>query len=146
MMIFTGSHSENFPDGFKRISISRGNPKNRVVDEFCMELAPAWNMLKLPNDEYYEKYELIYVKAKKKVSELVERGRAENIVLLCWERNPAECHRSYVAKRIREEYSAEVYEFKYWSIEGKMRARDEKALEEKKKGNLEFDFAYCGVV
>jgi uncharacterized protein (DUF488 family) len=54
-------------------------------------------MLKMEKVDYYRLYDDILAKLKPD-----EVGKElDGCVLLCWEKNPAECHRSYVAKWLR---------------------------------------------
>ena len=77
----------------KRVAISIGVPPG-WKGERCLELAPTRAMLKMASAEYYRLYDDILAKLDAR-----EIGRRfDGCVLICWEKNPAECHRSYVVK------------------------------------------------
>ena len=90
--------------GIEPVAICRGKPKwfnGRSVDE----LAPTWQMMKMPLDEFWDSYERML--AKKSASEIAskvwsgKRSGFRAVALMCYEKNQEECHRSVVAKWMR---------------------------------------------
>lgn len=64
-----------------------GNPYRRQKDE-------------LARDELLAKYKRHLAGAAQAISDVVDVARGRRVSLLCYERHPAECHRSILAKRI----------------------------------------------
>lgn len=99
--------------GIEPVAISRGKPKNWMGRSFDA-LAPTWNMLHMSDAEYYRAYERILskVNADGFVAWLEAglRDGCDGVALLCWEKDPNECHRKRVAEWLRES-GYEVEEF-----------------------------------
>ena len=100
-MIFTsyfGNVKKLKQAGIVPVSIARYNPKwfngLRII-----ELAPKSNMLRMSNEEYDPKYRAILrgLNPKKIVEKIEILGNGKPVALLCYEKDPLECHRSMVA-------------------------------------------------
>jgi uncharacterized protein (DUF488 family) len=52
--------------------------------------------------EYVKAYEQVLKKQTAEVDSLIKLAREKRIALLCFERNPAECHRSLVAREMEQ--------------------------------------------
>jgi uncharacterized protein (DUF488 family) len=72
-----------------------GNPYRREKDE-------------LPRAELLAKYKRHLAGARQAVSDVVEAARGRRVSLLCYERHPAECHRSILSKRIARRLETKV--------------------------------------
>jgi hypothetical protein len=81
----------------RKVAISIGVPRG-WKHQRCLALAPTWGMLKMQEAEYYKNYDRIL----EKVSAVDIATQYDGCVLLCWEKNPAECHRSYVVKWLKD--------------------------------------------
>lgn len=93
--------------GIEPVAISRGRPKGwegRSVWELC----PTWQMLKLPEDEFYRQYDEQLAKADPhKVVESLGEG---DVALLCWEKDLPRCHRHRVVSWLEDAgYSVEEF-------------------------------------
>ena len=87
------------------VAISRGKPKNWFGRSYD-KLAPTWNMLKMESDQYDRCYEEILKRNDQDAfMHWLESGMKEGcdgVAILCWEKNPDECHRSKVAKWLKD--------------------------------------------
>ena len=54
----------------------------------------------IPRDELLAKYKRHLAGAAQAIADVVEAARGHRVSLLCYEREPGECHRSILAKRI----------------------------------------------
>ena len=54
----------------------------------------------IPRDELLAKYKRHLAGAAQAITDVVDAARGRRVSLLCYEREPAECHRSILAKRI----------------------------------------------
>lgn len=91
--------------GIEPVAISRGKPKNwqgRSYDQ----LAPTWAMLKMDEDQYDDMYARILAHNDQRTFEnWLKRNLkpgCEDVALLCWEKDPNDCHRSKVAAWLRD--------------------------------------------
>ena len=93
--------------GIEPVAVSRGKPKNfngRYIDS----LAPSWAMLKMDSDEYDELYQRIL--DRNDADDIVRWLGNKDVALCCWEKNPNDCHRSKIAKWLRDNgYECEEY-------------------------------------
>ena len=114
-MIYT-SYFKKVPEliecGIEPVAVSRSIPKGL----FCrrlMSLAPTWGMLRMSDEQYDIEYEKILQKhnPEEVVNWLLgESGFKKDVALLCWEKNPEECHRLKIAEWLKEN-GYEVEEF-----------------------------------
>lgn len=74
---------------------SAGNPYRKQKDQ-------------IPRDELLAKYKKHIAKADDVVDEVVEAARGKRVALLCYEAEPAECHRSLLAPRVAEKLRAKI--------------------------------------
>lgn len=107
-------------DGYKPYSISRITPKGCHCGEI-KELAPTWDILKgykdgtITSGEYTSKYwqmlssKDIKVLLDEKLIHLTPEEKG--IVLLCYEKNPEDCHRSILASYCKEKYNMNIEEY-----------------------------------
>lgn len=77
----------------RQVAISRGIPASYKGGRF-IELAPTYAMLKMTKKEYYSLYDKIL--GKLNPAELAIKF--QDCVLLCWESNINNCHRTYVGR------------------------------------------------
>lgn len=83
------------------VSVSRGKPKGWAGRSFDC-LAPTWQMLKMSDEDYDMAYADIL--ANNNPHEFVRelqtglREGCEAVALLCWEKDPKDCHRSMIAR------------------------------------------------
>lgn len=100
MKIYTGYHAKaKFykERGLFTVSISVGNPKNHKPDFHYNILAPSWNMVKSGYGESeYNDLILSRYSAKQVKENLENFANDKNVVLLCFEKDENDCHRSYV--------------------------------------------------
>ena len=83
-------------------SISQGRYKYGEVDIDLECFKPSWKMVKEDyNEAEYRNFCLKGLDAKQIVRSLINRFGNKNFVLLCYEANPLECHRSFVGKWFR---------------------------------------------
>jgi len=92
------------------VAISRSVPKGWPGKRY-LKLAPQWDWLKLPEEQYLEKYSKLLdgLNAQEVYNDLVELG-GEDVVLLCWEGPTKFCHRHLVAEWLNENLNIEVVE------------------------------------
>ena len=98
------------------ISIARFTPK-WYIGEKCLELAPsAETLLAYREDGDQEKFKSRYLEELRHVNphevhrKLKKLGRGKNVVLVCFEKEYFECHRSICAKWLREKLGVSVQE------------------------------------
>lgn len=110
-MLYTGHHARKYK-GMERVSISAYDPRGSKVDRRLGALAPTRPMLRMPKKEYDQKMAAILEKADSEgvIEKLLADAEVQDIVLLCWERDPRECHRKQVAEFIKARYGTEVTE------------------------------------
>lgn len=60
----------------------------------------------IPRDELLAKYRVHLAASKEAVDDVVAAAQGRRVSLLCYERHPAECHRSILAKRIARRLKA----------------------------------------
>ncbi len=93
--------------GMNAVAISQGVPewyKGRVYKV----LAPPWWLVK---EKDFEKYKREYWKILSRLDpEDVYRELGEDAVLLCWEKDPTNCHRRIVAEWFKETLGIDVPE------------------------------------
>lgn len=96
--------------GIEPVAISRGKPKGWRGRSFDY-IAPTWKMLKMSDEDYDREYESILSELDQSsfVSDLMAGGE-HDVAMLCWEKNPADCHRTRVGEWLREA-GFEVEEF-----------------------------------
>lgn len=107
--------------GIEPVAISRGVPKWYFGAQY-QALAPTWAMMRMTLDQYWERYEEILKSLDpsfvlKEIQECVSAD-AKGIALVCYEKNPEECHRSAVAKWLNEA----GYDVKEWEPPAPRRA------------------------
>ena len=107
-------------DGYKPYSISRITPKGFKGGEI-KELAPSWELLNgykkgiITSGEYASKYwqmlssKDIKILLDEKLIHLTPEEKG--IVLLCYEKNPEDCHRSILASYCKEKYNMNIEEY-----------------------------------
>lgn len=104
---FYGNAEELSKKGIEIVSVSRGKPKwfsGRSLD--C--LAPTWNMLKMNDQDYDREYEKIL--SRNNAKRIVDFLGNHNVALCCWEKNDKDCHRSKIAKWLRDNgYDVQEY-------------------------------------
>ena len=98
------------------ISIARFTPK-WYIGEKCLELAPsAETLLAYKEDGDWEKFKSRYLEELRHVNphevhrKLEKLGRGKNVVLVCFEKEYFECHRSICAKWLKEKLGVSVQE------------------------------------
>ena len=99
--------------GIKPIGISVGIPK--YFSDFTMkELAPRYEMLKMPEITYRKEFAqiLAYRDAMKIIEKIQSYANGQDVALLCYERPGEFCHRQLVAEWLSKETGIEVIEFK----------------------------------
>jgi Protein of unknown function, DUF488 len=111
------------------VGISRGAPKFRLRYRYrrLMELAPDGWMLSIEDDARFEKVYRVKLEriGVEKIAALLrslsdeEGGRP--LALLCYEANPAECHRSMFSRWWRERTGQRVEELDSWPAGQKQR-------------------------
>lgn len=103
-MLYTASFWT--PTSNTRYSIARSQPKGMHLPRL-VELAPSANVFNamkkgvLKWEEYTEQY-LERLAFNEYIVLRKVRGLRDNAVLCCWERDPAKCHRSLLARWLRE--------------------------------------------
>lgn len=92
-------------NGIEPVAICVGKPKwwrGRCIEE----LAPRWDMLRMSNEQYNEAYRLILSELDpEQVLAKIEDCRIDqdsDVALMCYEKDPADCHRSMAAKWLRD--------------------------------------------
>ncbi len=101
MKIFTGyfAKGKNYKEnGLFTISVSKGKPKFFNPDHSYSPFMPTWEMVKMycSESEYFlSNLRTLNAKEVQKHFETISKGK--DIVLLCYEKNPKECHRSYIS-------------------------------------------------
>ena len=80
------------------VSISNGVPEFFRGPQYKL-VAPRWNMLRLPREEYDREFDFILARLdpEKVYRDLVELG-GEDAILLCWEKPNTWCHRRRIAE------------------------------------------------
>jgi len=105
-MIYTGYYhkmKEYQEAGLVTCSISQGVYKFGTVDTDLNCFKPSWKMVKEDYTETeYRNYCLKKLNPQQIVNNLKKMFGNRNFVLLCYEANPMECHRSFVSKWFRE--------------------------------------------
>lgn len=91
------------------VSIARGNPKGYKGKAYKF-LAPSWELVKVKDfNVYRERYKrevLSHLNA-----EEVYKTLGDDAILLCWEDDPKDCHRSIVAEWFEEKLGVNVKEY-----------------------------------
>ena len=112
-MIFTGNFSnisKYVKAGYVPVSISLYPPKWYTGYQY-KKLAPTYEMLRMAENKYREKYALLLSSLRKE--KVLEEIRAfcmgANIVLLCFEKEGEFCHRRLVAEWLQQ-ISGEIKE------------------------------------
>lgn len=107
MRIYTsywGNAKRLAKEGVEPVAICRGKPKwfrGKAYDT----LAPTWQMMRMPLDEFWKSYrEMVERLDAKRVAEELESlcDGSKSIALMCYERNPEECHRHVVSEWMTE--------------------------------------------
>ena len=87
------------------VAICRGKPKNwagRAYDS----LAPTWAMLNMDEEDYDACYSRILARNdQREFMRWLESGMrsgCEGVAIMCWEKDPNQCHRSKVARWLKE--------------------------------------------
>lgn len=94
-MIYTSYFRSPYLKNFigRKVAISVGVPPNWKGQRF-LDLAPTREMLKMSIADYNKRYDAILAL----LDPVDVAERLEGCVLICWEKDPLKCHRSYVAK------------------------------------------------
>lgn len=94
------------------IGISRSVPRFVQVKR-CMALAPSWELMKAPEEEYEPLYkELLSRLNPFQVLEQIERmADRKPFALLCYEKPNEFCHRHLVAKWLEDSTGIQICEF-----------------------------------
>lgn len=96
--------------GIEPVAVSRGKPKwfrGRKLD--C--LAPTWEMLHMGDEEYNRLYAQIL--ARNDPNQIARFLGTGDVALLCWEKDPMECHRRFIAQWLRDA----GYECEEWNAQ-----------------------------
>lgn len=113
----TKVYSDN---GYKPYSISRITPKGCKCGEI-KDLAPSWELLKgykngtITSGDYTSKYwqmlssKDVEILLKEKLITLTPKEKG--IVLLCYEKNPEDCHRSILASYCNQKFNMKIEEY-----------------------------------
>jgi hypothetical protein len=113
MRIFTSSWATTLPDTIQKIGISRGTPRRYPPGyKRLMALAPGpW--LDVGDIEFRERYarQLEQLDARVILEKLAEIAQGRDIALLCYESDPAACHRSQAGRWLHDELSIDVVEY-----------------------------------
>lgn len=90
-----------FPSASK-VADSRGKPSGWTGRSYD-RLAPTWAMLKMSDAEYDEAYEgILSGNDPVAFAEWLTGGDdAKDVAILCWEKDPRDCHRTQVADWMR---------------------------------------------
>jgi hypothetical protein len=85
--------------GLTPVSIARFKPRWYAGFTY-LKLAPTSDMLKMPNEQYNEKFNRILSKLDpvRVVEELKAKSGGQPVVLLCYEKSGSFCHRQTVAE------------------------------------------------
>ena len=106
MKVFTSYYGRRFKGvEIEPVGISLSIPewfKGRII----AELAPSWVIKNLPKGEFEGEYEKL-IKSRRKVIEERLKLFKGDIAILCYEKDPADCHRS-VAGKVLKEWGYEV--------------------------------------
>ncbi len=87
-------------EGITPISVSRGKP-GYFEGESIDSLAPTWQMLRMGKEDYNREYARILERNDAKhIAEEVIGPR--DVALLCYERDPMDCHRRFIAAWLRD--------------------------------------------
>ena len=62
----------------------------------------------IPRDQLLAKYKVHLAGARQVVTDVAEAARGRRVSLLCYERHPAECHRSLLSKRVARRLSTAI--------------------------------------
>lgn len=106
MRIYTsywGNAKRLAKEGVEPVAICRGKPRwfrGKAYDR----LAPTWPMMGMPLDKFWKSYREMVRKLDAVVvaEELEEMCGSKQIALMCYERNPEECHRHVVSEWMTE--------------------------------------------
>lgn len=94
----------------KPIAISRGKPRGWQGASYDA-LAPTWTMLQMNDEDYSAAYDAIL--AANDPDDFVRWLGEDDVALLCWEKDPTDCHRSTIAKWLRNAgYEVEEFDHK----------------------------------
>jgi len=102
----------------KAIAVCQGIPK-WYTGRRNMRLAPSWDMVKLTDNEEYERR---YAEILAKLDPWREYGLMEQLVgggaiLLCWEKDPEHCHRRMIARWFEQALGIQVSEYPVLQME-----------------------------
>lgn len=125
MKIYTGYHAnikKYKAVGLLTVSVSQGNPRGEQPEDKLKELCPTWDMVK---KDYTEKEYQDKILKGLNPNKLFYRFKdsRKDIVLLCFEKDPKDCHRSLI-KNWLNKYDIFCEEFKF--------AEETKTVEQKK--------------
>jgi uncharacterized protein YeaO (DUF488 family) len=89
------------------------SPPQFYYGQHYKELAPRFNMLRMSNERYDVEFKkmLSRLDPKTVVEDLKKLSKGKDIALLCFEKDPLECHRSMVATWLERNLGIEVKEF-----------------------------------
>ena len=85
---------DNIPDHLEPVGIARGTPRT-FGGRSLKTLAPTWDMLRLPPEEYDARFNVILARLD---PQAVFDELGADAVLLCWEEPHYRCHRRRVAE------------------------------------------------
>lgn len=102
MRIYTsywGNAKRLAKEGVEPVAICRGKPKwfhGKAYDR----LAPTWPMMRMPLDEFWKSYREMVCRLDAEVvaGELEAMCESGQIALMCYEKDPDECHRHVVSE------------------------------------------------
>jgi len=112
--------------GLTPISISVQFPKYAKIKYHQYKvLAPTYAMLKMDKGQYNEEFQKILAKqnAVHIHSDLVRLSKEKDIVLLCYEKDRNECHRSIVGKWLESKLQIKVEEVEFQNVVKKEKAK-----------------------
>lgn len=94
--------------GYSLVAVSRGVPKYLKGYLDMKMVAPSWNMLHMPREQYDHEYQKILDKLS--VTSIYNL-LPDKCALLCYEKHPDWCHRRKLAEWLEEGTGLEITEF-----------------------------------
>jgi len=121
MKIYTSYYGNNrklLLKGILPVAISNSTPKWFRPAKF-QALVPPWEIVsksregKITDEEFKKEYmkQLNALNPSEVIKSLEEIGKGNDIALLCYEKNPSECHRKIVAEWLEKKTGITVKEF-----------------------------------
>lgn len=115
-MIYTTYYANlrNIPKGISVYAISNGIPTGLTLPHFW-QAVPSWNSVQQYKktgdwERFKARYlQLLETRGYSAWAELINSGR--DIVLVCYEKDPAQCHRSVLSEWLNNHYGLSVKEW-----------------------------------